>query len=496
MYYIRGKIWLCSVLMSLALIILSRAATITVSSDAELNNAISNAAGGDVIVLKDGTYSSLTIKDKNYSTPLTVKAENAEGPQFSAATVENSNGVIVDGIKVNMSEGQFYGFTVRNSHTVTVQNCNIYAADFNIGKNLFLTAGTKDILIKGNNISTTNDGVHTTGSLENITFVENIIAIRPGKVPQGAHYDIFQFRSGPIRGLKIHRNYLAHSSQNIFLEAVGSAPWRDIEIIGNISVTQGTNDLAGKHISMAPVENLRVEGNTLATISTSGEAYSHGLSVTVTGTYAVKGNIFFNALYMSVGKESDYNLHYHTNIKKFMGIGGHGTLAAFQSANPGKGLNSIQADPLFMDHMNEDFRLQAGSPAIDKGTTLTTDPVDYFGTARPQGNAWDIGAVEWQAALINKWKQVVKGQSSIQVNPNPMTDKIQFIVKTGLRPVSTIMVYDNAGNAVHHTVGANGGSPLQWLGTDITGQPVKPGVYFYRINNGPDTYTGRIIKTR
>lgn len=40
------------------------------------------------------------------------------------------------------------------------------------------------------------------------------------------------------------------------------------------------------------------------------------------------------------------------------------------------------------------FRLVAGSPLIDKGATLAGVPVDFVGTHRPQGVAYDIGAHE------------------------------------------------------------------------------------------------------
>jgi chitodextrinase len=48
------------------------------------------------------------------------------------------------------------------------------------------------------------------------------------------------------------------------------------------------------------------------------------------------------------------------------------------------------------------YRLQAGSPCIDAGTTVTGSPVgmgtlDYFGNAVPAGTTYDIGAHEYQS---------------------------------------------------------------------------------------------------
>jgi hypothetical protein len=57
--------------------------------------------------------------------------------------------------------------------------------------------------------------------------------------------------------------------------------------------------------------------------------------------------------------------------------------------------NNVAGDPLFTDAAGSDFSLQAGSPAIDAGTSEGAPDIDILGVTRPQGTGIDIGAYEY-----------------------------------------------------------------------------------------------------
>jgi hypothetical protein len=57
--------------------------------------------------------------------------------------------------------------------------------------------------------------------------------------------------------------------------------------------------------------------------------------------------------------------------------------------------SNLATDPQFRNETAGDFRLQAGSPAINAGITIPLVHTDFSGKPRPQGSAPDLGAFEF-----------------------------------------------------------------------------------------------------
>lgn len=56
---------------------------------------------------------------------------------------------------------------------------------------------------------------------------------------------------------------------------------------------------------------------------------------------------------------------------------------------------NLSINPLFVDSLNNNFKLQQNSPAINAGLLFNTPSDDFDGIPRPQGNGIDLGAYEY-----------------------------------------------------------------------------------------------------
>jgi MYXO-CTERM domain-containing protein len=127
------------------------------------------------------------------------------------------------------------------------------------------------------------------------------------------------------------------------------------------------------------ITDVEAYNNTFYDIAYHGAGFRDG------ATGIVKNNIFMNV-------ETSY----------WASDGGQvtGDSNIIMTANPPDPVGAhdlVATDPLFVDAANNDFHLQAESPAIDKGEALPDVAADHDGIARPQGSGWDIGAFEYCA---------------------------------------------------------------------------------------------------
>ncbi|MBN1673950.1 MAG: right-handed parallel beta-helix repeat-containing protein [Kiritimatiellae bacterium] len=124
-------------------------------------------------------------------------------------------------------------------------------------------------------------------------------------------------------------------------------------------------------------------------------------SVTIRGT-ATK---FYNNTVVGKGAPVSVNGTASAEIRNNILAGGS-RVRGLNDSRGGKPINQdavvadnlSTADAMFVDQGAGDFRLKAGSPAIDAGIALAEVTVDKDGIPRPQGGAADLGAYEFTSA--------------------------------------------------------------------------------------------------
>ena len=177
----------------------------------------------------------------------------------------------------------------------------------------------------------------------------------------------------------------------------------------------------------------------------------------------IKNCIFYNVEAPFYGNRmvASNNLHFNTNgvyehnYDKVMGI-------------------KSNLDPLFVDPSNYNYKLKAGSPAIDSGLTIAAVKTDINLVTRPKGNGYDIGAYEY-----------VEGEQDLAriiIFPNPTTDGFSIEYEVIPSPF-VVKIYDSKGSIVYDKPFPIGEKKL------TINEKFSSGVYFIKLN----TITTKIV---
>src|SRR5437773_1192393 len=308
---------------------------------------------GDMVIVRNGVYTGdgnavLSIGRGGSAGNLVVfKSQNKWGAvldgqnNYSAKVIEiGTNYVRVEGFEVKGSN--HYGVDPSTStHDIEIVGNNIhdvgrYCESSGIGLSA-IDAYSSNLLIDGN-------WVHDIGR-----FAAGENGCQPGNDYWMNHdHGVY---NGEGTNVIIRNNVFYNITRGWAIQRYGSSV-DQLYIVNNTFAFPNPNR-DGQIILAATTTNLYIQNNIF---------YQPGQNVGISGT--------------SSGAHIDHNLSTGT-------VGGGGI-----------GSNIENTDPQFVNPSALDFRLQAGSPAVDAGTILSIVLGDFLGSIRPQGAGYDIGAFE------------------------------------------------------------------------------------------------------
>jgi hypothetical protein len=385
--------------------------TLTVPSSGSAGNLLTfGAYGSGAAPVLDGANYSITATDKDY---IGITGLELSGSAVAGLYVAESSGWVVSGntIEDNGTEaGDGQGILFQGKSDGT-DNCNSNTITQNV-------IGT---VVSSTTTSNTRGGILIRGGSSNVISYNTIATTNARAIRVSSYNDVGGSPAGS--GNQIIHNTITQSEDGIDVANVTSGT-----VAYNLIHTS-----KGKGIGVNYGFTGSVYYNVIYGLSRSTDAahyngidlYDAGDSVavynnTVKGVYGYQltievGTPFYsgssnaivknNILDASAGGNNAGALQnltatgtYSTNVYRAgatclnkKGVTTYANLALWQAAV--SDANSIEADPLFLSA--SDFRLQAGSPAINAGVdvSLTTD---YWGY--PVYGLPDIGAVESQGA--------------------------------------------------------------------------------------------------
>ena len=311
---------------------------------------------GDMVIVRDGVYTGsssevLAIgRGGTASNWVVFRAEHKWGAVLDGQGTPGVQGVSDAGVHFSASFVRVEGFEIRGMWHDGVD------------------MGATDIVLSGNHIHNVGGYCESSGLgisaiaaySSNVVIEQNVIhdigRLSPGQFGCSPSSDYWQNHD---HGIYLSDGVNVIIRNNVFYNMVHG--W-DVHRYGStcdqVYVVNNTfaypNPNRDGHIILASTTtNLYIENNIF---------YLPGQNIGISGTTS--------------GAHIDHNL-------STAAVGGGGI-----------GSNIENTDPQFVNPSALDFRLQAGSPAVDAGTILSIVLGDVLGIIRPQGAGYDIGAFE------------------------------------------------------------------------------------------------------
>jgi parallel beta-helix repeat protein len=385
---------------------------------ATLQHAVDNVSPGDVILVKPGTYAGCQIAESGEPEAVcTLKAEERRSVVINEVGPRGRRGTnlevgsrerpvkywVIDGFEV--TNARRWGIALLYTEYITVQHCY----------------------------------VHDCGSTGIFTAFAYYPTIQYNESCHNGEHGIYQSNSGDyphIRGNRLHHNYACgvHMNGDINFQP-GDGIISHAIVEQNVIWENGTG--GGAAINMDGCSDGIVRNNLAYRNHASGiaifaqdgaegssrnQVYNNTIVTAPESRWAVviptswhdkpnpTGNTIVNNILFTPDSEtgsifawgaqalaeSDHNLV----VDRFTVDDNQHMIGLEEWQREGQDQHSRVATPeeVFADVAQDDYRLRAGSPAIDAGIAVSEVASDLDGVSRPQGSRCDIGCYEAAAS--------------------------------------------------------------------------------------------------
>ncbi|MCX6764026.1 MAG: right-handed parallel beta-helix repeat-containing protein, partial [Candidatus Moranbacteria bacterium] len=413
----------------------------TTSPWCTIDKASSNAATGDVVIIRAGIY-----REQIWL--------SATGVTYQAATGET---VIIKGTKAktgfSLTAGQAYTYQTAETATnllnvVIEEDTNTFYVSKTSKEEVEATASTYYLdpdldLLYIHTSDSADPSTHTIGAYQyssilggnqnNTTLTDLILA--------DGYYGVYTSSTNLIINNCTFYNFLidgiytAGSNSTITGSTFHHIARRSIRLIsgsnhtvnrnvfysntyGIVADSAGSNFTIKNNIFYNNQPNFRLIGtnyNQAATFSNGSNYYIYNnvfynngynnidvdeaLGFNTVSNIDVRNNIFYKNLAYAIYEISvtgthivQYNIFYQNYSAPTYVHQLSSPYFSFDTTNQ-------YIDPLFTNPSAYDFTLQKNSPAINAGATIADVADDYLGNSRPNSNSYDIGAYEYQNVI-------------------------------------------------------------------------------------------------
>lgn len=437
---------------------------------ATLQKAAEAVGPGDRVVVRAGEYKGFYLsKSGTVGSPIEFFAEpgvlintptSGAGNQ-DGINLELASHIILDGFSVTgmrRAGVRSVGNADNPAEFVTIRN--VHAS--NNGVWGIFTGYVDDLLIENNETSGSIEqhGIYVSNSGDRPIIRDNVIW---GNHAAGIHMngDLSAGGDGLITGAVVSGNQIYGNAASINGgpfgggSAINMDGVQDSLVVNNllydnhasgISLFQG-NGAEGASGNIVVNNTIHQPSNGRWALNIQNASTNN----TALNNIIVTEHTFRGAIDISDDSRPGFVSDYNAVTSKFTTDGGVSTmnLAQWQAAT-GQDAHSFAAAPaeLFENWTAGDYRLRAGSPAINKGTATNAPTVDIVGTARPSGGAFDIGAYEVRGssggvtgdftgdgvvdgADLHAWKEAFGANARGDANGDGLSDGSDFLIWQG-----------------------------------------------------------------